>query len=129
MARFIPVWVLRLISDLDLPSSFRRKTNRCFCSKMAVLLETLNLRNLLAFAFLLLCILITFFVIGGKIGECEKSIFHVKICGFRKRYSVRHLFHWYYCILPGCFDTITWFKDYCLSNSPRTCCLRVILKG
>ena len=47
---------------------------RCFCSKMAVILETLSLRSLLAFAFLLLCILITFFVTGGKIGRGEVNI-------------------------------------------------------
>lgn len=35
---------------------------------MAVILETLRLRSLLAFALLLVAILIIFFVVGGKIG-------------------------------------------------------------
>ena len=37
---------------------------------MAVILETLRLRSLLGFALLQVIILIIFFVVGGKIGEC-----------------------------------------------------------
>jgi len=40
---------------------------------MAVILETLSLRSLLAFAFLLVGILITFFVVGGKIAPAPTS--------------------------------------------------------
>lgn len=45
---------------------------------MAVILETLRLRSLLAFALLLVAILIIFFVVGGKIGLllnlCDLSV-------------------------------------------------------
>lgn len=36
---------------------------------MAVILETLSVRQLLAFALFLVGILATFFAVGGKIGE------------------------------------------------------------
>ena len=66
---------MRLISDLGIRADLAGELFAVFCLEMAVILETLSLRSLLAFAFLLVGILITFFVVGGKIGEWEANNF------------------------------------------------------
>lgn len=87
---------------------------------MAVILETLTLKRLLAFAFLLVGILIAFFVIGGKIGEWEVNILVWKYvaswCDI-----LCHLFDCYALLLSGNLHLIRCLLLIDLRNTQRTC--------